>query len=54
MSITKPDLKGMMDRSANYTHERQDGIPGAKGESMLSNGLLGRFRSLTGKGGNRE
>jgi hypothetical protein len=49
-----PDLKGMMDRSANYTHERQDKIPGSGGESMLSNGLLGRFRNLTGKGGNRE
>jgi len=54
MSITRPDLKGMMDRSANYTHERQDSIPGSSGESMLSNVLLGRFRNIAGKGGNRD
>jgi hypothetical protein len=49
-----PDLKGIMDRTAGYTKERQDGVPGAQGESMLSNGLLGRLRSITGKGGNRD
>jgi len=53
MSIKNPDLKGIMDRTAGYTHERQDGVPGSKGDSMLSNGLLGRFRSITGKGGDR-
>ena len=54
MSITRPDLKGMMDRTAGYTKERQEGIPGSDGESMLSNGLLGRFRNIAGKGGNRD
>ena len=48
-----PDLKGMMDRTAGYTKERQDSIPGSSGESMLPNGLLGRFRNIT-KGGNRD
>jgi hypothetical protein len=54
MSIKSPDLKGMMDRTAGYTKERQDRIPGSDGESMISNSLLGRFRSITGKGGNRD
>jgi len=54
MSITRPDLKGIMDRTAGYTKERQDTVPGAQGESMLSNGLLGRFKSITGRGGNRD
>ena len=54
MSIRNPDLKGMMDRTANYTKERQDGIPGSQGDSLLSNGLLGRFRRLRGGEGGRE
>ncbi len=49
-----PDLKGMMDRTAGYTKERQDSIPGAQGESLISNSLLGRFRGMVGKGGNRD
>ena len=53
MSITRPDLKGIMDRTAGYTKERQDTVPGAHGESMLSNGLLNKFRNIT-KGGNRD
>ena len=47
-----PDLKGLLDRTAGYTKERQDKIPGTKGESLLSNGLLGRLRSI--RGGNRD
>ena len=54
MSITRPDLKGIMDRTAGYTKERQDGVPGVSKDSMLANGLLGRFRSITGRGGNRD
>ncbi len=54
MSITRPDLRGIMDRTAGYTKERQDRIPGSDGESMISNSLLGRFRNVTGKGGNRD
>ncbi len=49
-----PDLKGMMDRTAGYTKERQDGVPGSQGESMLPSGLLNRFRGITGRGGNRD
>lgn len=49
-----PDLNGIMNRTANYTKERQDGVPGSQGDGMLSNGLLNRFKSITGKGGNRD
>jgi hypothetical protein len=51
--MKNPDLKGLMNRTAEYTKERQDGIPGSQGDSILPSGLLGRFKSITGRGGDR-
>jgi hypothetical protein len=50
--MKKPDLNGIMNRAGNMTGERQDRVPGSDGESMLSNGLLNRFKF--GKQGGRE